>query len=337
MFELVLVLAFAATFYIGWNIGANDTANAMGTSVGAQVLSFRRAVMLLAIFVILGAMLEGYKVMKPVGEGIITDPEGGASPLSSMPEVVVVSMLTAGLWVSVATYLGVPVSTHQAIIGALVGAGFAMSVGGAVPTEVHTGKLLTIFAAWVLTPLGAAFFAYIIYKAVSIPLRKMRSITALNLFFSASVLLSGCYVAYVMGANDVGTAMAAMYAVGKDTMRADFSQTLALFGAVAVAVGGITYGKKVMRTIGEGITRLEPVTAFVAQLAAAITVHTFTQWGLPVSTSQSIVGGVMGAGLVKGTRAVKGRKMASIAATWVVTTLAAMLVSFALTWTLHLF
>lgn len=337
MLEIVTLLALTATFYIGWNIGSNDTANAMGTSVGAHVINFRRAVALLAIFVILGAMLEGYKVMKPVGEGIITNPAGGPSPLSSMPEVVVISMLTAGAWVTVATYFGVPVSTHQAIIGALVGAGFAMSAWGEVPTEVHTGKLLTIFSAWVITPFSAAFFAYIIYKLASIPVRRIKSITTVNLLFSVMVLFSGCYVAYVMGANDVGTAMAAMYAVGKESLGAGFAQQLALFGAVAVAVGGITYGRRVMRTVGEGITRLEPMTAFVAQLAAALTVHTFTQWGLPVSTSQSIVGGVLGAGLVKGVRAVRGRKMATIALMWFVTTLSAMAVAFLLTYLIHFF
>lgn len=335
--EFVIILALLTTFYIGWNIGSNDAANAMGTSVGARILSFRRAVTILAIFVILGAILEGPKLIKPVGEEIIVNPAGGVSPLASVPEVAVAAMLTAGIWVTVATYFGVPVSTHQAIIGALAGAGLAMSVFGPVPTEVHTEKLITIFEAWVITPFTAAFLAYIIYRGTSIPIRRVKSLHTINLIFSVAVLLSGCYVGYAMGANGVGTAMAAMYVVGKGSGGAGWEQVLVLFGAVAVAVGSATYGRKVMKTIGEGITRLEPMTAFVSQLAAALTVHLFTQWGLPVSTSQSIVGGVLGAGLVKGMRAVKGKKMGMIAAVWISTILGAMSIAFLMTSLISLF
>lgn len=331
MIEPVILGALIATFYIGWNIGSNDTANAMGTTVGARVLTHRRAVVLLILFVVLGAMLEGYKVMKPVGEGIITSPTSAVSPLATMPQVVVVSMLSAGIWVTLATRFGFPVSTHQAIIGALVGAGVAMGMFTSIATEVQWGKFLTICVAWILTPIVATVFAFFLYKIFEVPLRRVKSIARINLVFSVAVVLSGCYVAYVMGANDVGTAMGAMYATGGGLTRAGFLQSLALFGAVAVAIGAITYSRRVMGTIGRGITSLGPITAFVAQLAAALTVHVFTQWGLPVSTSQAIVGGVVGAGLIRGMAAVRGRKLGGIAASWVATPLAAMILAFSLT------
>lgn len=331
MIEPVILAALLATFYIGWNIGSNDTANAMGTAVGARVLSHRRAVVILILFVILGAMLEGYKVMEPVGEGIITSPGSADSPLAAMPQVVVVAMLAAGIWVTLATRFGFPVSTHQAIIGALVGAGIAMAMFTAIATEVNWGKLSIIFMAWALTPVTAAVLALLLYKIFELPLRKVKSIAKINLIFSVAVILSGCYVAYVMGANDVGTAMGAMYATGKESMGAGLVLNLALFGAIAVAIGAITYSRRVMGTVGVGITSLGPMTAFVAQFAAALTVHLFTQWGLPVSTSQAIIGGVVGAGLVRGMTAVRGKKLGKIAATWVATTLAAMLLAFVLT------
>jgi len=331
MIELMILAALIATFYVGWNIGSNDTANAMGTAVGARVLSYRRAVAILILFVVLGAMLEGYKVMKPVGEGIITSPGSADSPLAAMPEVVVVAMFSAGIWVMLATRYGFPVSTHQAIIGALVGAGVAMSMFTTVATEVNWGKLSVIFMAWVLTPMAAAVLALLVYRIFEFPIRRVKSIAKVNLIFSVAVVLSGCYVAYVMGANDVGTAMGAMYATVKESMGGGLVLNLALFGAIAVAIGSITYSHTVMGTIGVGITPLGPVTAFVAQLAAALTVHLFTQWGLPVSTSQSIVGGVVGAGLIRGMAAVRGEKLGKIAATWVATTLGAMILAFVLT------
>lgn len=331
MIEFITLIALLASFYIAWNIGANDMANAMGTAVGARVLTYRRAVGLLIMLVALGAALEGYKVMKPVGEQIVMGEDPSISPFSALPWVVAVALVCAGLWVTLQTKLGYPVSTHQAIIGALAGSGVAMGMFSTVVTKVNWWKLLTIAEAWVLTPIVAAFFAFLLYRIFEVPIKRIKAPEKLNLIFSLAAVVGGCYVAYVMGANDVGTAMGAMYAVGKGGSAATFMQQLALLGAVGVAVGSLTYSRRVMETVGMGITPLGPMTAFVAQFGAALTVHLFTQWGLPVSTSQAIVGGVAGAGLVRGMAAVSGHKLGGIMIAWISTPTISMLLAFGLT------
>jgi PiT family inorganic phosphate transporter len=332
MIELIALVALLASFYIAWNIGSNDTANAMGTAIGANILTYRRAVALLIIFVALGAVLEGYKVMKPVGEKVVVGADPNASPFSigNGPAIAAIAMLSAGIFVTLATKWGLPVSTHQAIIGALAGSGISMGTFSAIATHVNWSKFLTIIGAWIITPLAAGLLAFLLYKIFEVPIKRVKAPEKLNLIFIIAVIASGCYVGYVMGANDVGTAMGAMYATGS-LGGASITQELALLGAVGVAVGSLTYSRNVMETVGGGITTLAPMTAFAAQLAAALTVHLFTQWGLPVSTSQAIVGGVAGAGLVRGMSAVSGRKMSRIVVAWISTPTVAMILAFSLT------
>lgn len=330
MIELITPAVVFASFYLAWNIGANDAANAMGTAVGARALSYRRAVTFVMLFVLLGAALEGYKLMKPVGEQIVTGVDPSVSPFSTLPWVAVIALLCAGLWVTLQTKLGFPVSTHQAIIGALAGGGVAIGMFSKVTANVNWWKLLVIVWTWVLTPIAAAFFAFILYRIFEMPLRTVKAPEKLNLIFAAAVIISGCYVAYVIGANGVGTAMGAAYAVGRDSGATNPVQQLALLGAVGVSVGSLTYSRRVIETVGIGITSLGPMSAFVAQLGAALTVHLFTQWGLPVSTSHAIVGGVVGGGLVGGVAAVSRRKLGQIAIAWISTPTMSMLLAFCL-------
>jgi PiT family inorganic phosphate transporter len=331
MIEFITLAVILASFYIAWNIGSNDTANAMGTAVGANILSYRRAVTLLIIFVAIGAVLEGYKVMN-VGEGLIQGSPGFKSPLKEFPAAVVIAMVCAGLFVTLSTKLGLPVSTHQAIIGALAGAGIAMSVFSSVVTNVNWGQFITIVEAWIITPLAAAFFAYLFYRIFEVPIKRVKAPEKLNLLFTIAVIVSGCYLAYVIGANGVGTAMAAMYATGRGGGPSiTIMQQLALLGAVGVAVGSLTYSRNVTETVGMGITTLGPMSAFTAQFGAALTIHLFTQWGLPTSTSHAIVGGVVGAGLVRGVAAVSGRKMSQIVLAWIATPTVSMILAFLLT------
>ena len=200
-----------------------------------------------------------------------------------------------------------------------------------ITADVNWWKLFAIAMAWIVTPIGAAFFAITFYKIFGTALRRVKAPAKLDTIFAFAVVISGCYVAYVMGANDVGTAMGAVYAAGREQLTGNLVQQLALLGAVGVAVGSLTYSRRVMETVGTGITELGPMTAFVAQLGAALTVHLFTQWGFPVSTSQAIVGGVIGAGLTKGMATVRRGKIAKIALMWVVTPAMAMIFTLALT------
>jgi PiT family inorganic phosphate transporter len=332
LIEAVVLAALAAAFFVGWNIGSNDTANTMGTAVGGGVLPFRRAIMLMILFVILGAVLEGWKVMKTVGKGIVVPVAGGPSPFEQLPLMAVVALAGAGLWVLIATTRGLPVSTSQSIVGAVIGAGllFSFMQPREIGAVVKFGKMGAIVLCWVLTPLAAAFFAYLVYHIFTRPIGRIKNLALVNRIFAALVVITCAYAAYALGANDVGNATGVIYAAFGGAGEAKTMQLIGLFGGVAMAVGALTYSRKVTHTVGTSITRLDAMSAFAAQFGAALTVHFFTQFGIPVSTSQAIVGGVIGAGLVKGIIAVNKRKIGEIGVAWILTPLSACFFSFML-------
>lgn len=335
MIDYMLVFALIAGAYVGWNIGSNDAANAMGAPVGGRVISYRQAISIMILFVLLGAVLEGWKVMETVGSGIVSNPAMG-NPLVEYKGVAVIALLAAGAWVTTATTLKLPVSTSQSIVGSVVGAGLLLSYLDlpSSGTAVEYGALGNIGLAWVLTPIAAAIFAYIAYHAAGPPLRRISSPTTLTKVWGVLVVSTGAFAAYSLGANDVGNATAMVYVVtgGGEGGIAWTQQVIGLFGGVALSVGALTYSRRVMETVGTGITRLDPATAFAAQFGAALTVWIFTQFGIPVSTSQAIVGGVAGAGLVKGTAAVSKGKLGEIGVAWVLTPTVAAGLTFGLSW-----
>lgn len=334
LISLILVVALAAGFYVGWNIGSNDAANAMGTAVGARVLTYRRAVSILIIFVILGAVLGGWKVMGTVGEDIVVPPAGEDNPFAKIPIIAVVALIAAGMWVTIASTFGFPVSTSQSMVGAVMGAGLLISFLGpinGITASVKFDKLGVIGLCWVLSPVGGAIAAFILYKLLNPALRWVKDPAKLNRIFGFLVIVAGAFAAYTLGTNDVGASTGVLYAVlGGDVMWS--AQFIALFGGVALAVGAITYSRRVMQTVGSGITQLDVTTACVAQLGAAITVWTFNQFGIPVSTSQAIVGAIVGVGLVKGTTTVSKRKLGQISIAWILTPTVAAAMSFFLGW-----
>lgn len=312
MIELVLLLV---GFFVAWNIGANDTANCIGTAVGGRMVSYRRAIVIVILFVLLGALLEGWKNMKTVGEGIIIQRPGDPNPLSAIPLATVATLIAAGLWVFVSTVLGLPVSTSQSMVGAVIGTGLLITIMRPdLGASIQYGKLGAIGISWLLNPIVAAILAFTIFKTVSPLVRRIKNVVLLNQVLSILVIIAAAYGAYTIGANDVGTSTGAIYAFFGGA-----PQTIALFGAIALAVGAITFSRRVMHTVGMGITALDPMTAFAAQFGAALTVWFFVQFAMPVSTSHAIVGAVVGAGLVKGATTVSKGKLGHIGVAWVLT------------------
>ncbi len=333
MIELIAVVALLAGFYVAWNIGANDSANCVGAAVGGRILSHRRAIVIVILFVLLGAVLEGWKNMKTVGEAIVIG-SGGVNPLSNIPQAAIAALLAAGVWVTIATTRGLPVSTSQSMVGAVIGAGLLISyTQPGIGASVQFGVLGTIAIAWVLNPFIAALLAFILLKALGPPLRKIRNIVLLNQVLTILVIVASASAAYALGANDVGASTGAVYAFfGGGGLDFRLMMLIGLFGGVALAVGVLTYSRKVMHTVSTGITRLDALTAFAAQVGAALTVWSFVQFGIPVSTTQAIVGAVAGAGLVKGAAAVSGRKLGHIGMAWALTPAITCVFSFLLGW-----
>jgi PiT family inorganic phosphate transporter len=305
------VAIIAVAFYIAWNIGSNDSANAMGTAVGSGILSFRQATLTIAIFVVLGAYLKGYKVMKTVGEGIV--PEGFLTM-----EMALIALLSAGIWVTIATVKGLPVSTTQAIVGGVIGVGLAMKA------PVNWFTLGKIAAAWVVSPILSGLLAAILYRFYSRVISEIKSVSTIEALYKALAILGGSYMAFNFGTNEVANASGPI--VGAGFME---PKTAGILVAISLAVGSLTFSYAVMHTVGKKITALGPVSAFAAQFGSAIAVSLANFLGLPVSSSQSIVGGVVGVGLLAGQGVEKG-VIRDILFGWIATPLTAIGIAFTL-------
>jgi inorganic phosphate transporter, PiT family len=304
-FIILVALVLLMAVSVGWSIGANDAANSLGTAVGSKVLTLRQAIFLIAIFGFFGAYLQGAYVAKTIGKGIV--------PLDQLDKnlslyIAVVASFAACAWVILATYWKVPISTSHSIVGAVAGAGLA------VHASVKWIVLRDIFICWIFTPLGAAILGYLFFRLLQNSLYRIIPRKYLKPVISVFIILSGCYVAFTWGANDVANAIGIISGTGILTPKMSV-----IFGGLAIVLGIMTWGYKVIETIGSEITRLMPIMALSAQLASAVNVHVYTLFGIPVSTSHSIVGAIVGVGMVRGIRVLNFRIMKDMILCWLAT------------------
>jgi len=296
-----LFILLAASVYVGWNIGANDTANCIGTSLGCGLLSFKKAVILVVIFALIGAVLQGEQVMKTIGKGIVKE------ELSAV--AIVVALLCSGFFVTLATFFRIPTSTSQAVVGGMVG------IGLAVGAEVNYSKFVVIAESWLICPVLVMALSYIMNQFVTFVVKRIRAPALLiQNALGWLAIFSSCYVAYSMGANNAGNAVGPIANLGMVPPK-----ILLGIGGLAIAFGAATYGKKVADTVGKGITPLDVQGAFSAQFSSAVGMHLFSVLGIPVSTSSAIVGAVVGVGLIRGAGAIRKKTLLTILAGWVLT------------------
>jgi len=402
---LYLILAAAFGLFMAWGIGANDVANAMGTSVGSRALSLRQAVVIAAIFEFLGAVLAGGQVTATIRKGII-DP----GLLADSPELLVfgmlASLLAAGVWLMVASYFGWPVSTTHSIVGAIVG----FAVVGIGFAAVQWAKVGSIVASWVVSPLLAGTLAFALFRSLqrlifdagdpfraakryvpmyiflvgfiialvtvlkglkhvglelslaqsyglaavagllamaigTILVRRIRlqadadrdfHFTNVERVFAVLMVFTACAMAFAHGSNDVANAIGPVAAiVGVVQSGGEVAQESALplwvlvVGAVGIIAGLATYGFRVMAVVGERITELTPSRGFAATLAAAATVVVASGTGLPISTTHTLVGAVLGVGMARGIAAINMRVAQNIFMSWIVTLPAGAILSMA--------
>jgi PiT family inorganic phosphate transporter len=283
--------------FLGWSLGANDSANIFGTGYATGIVKYRAAIWLTALFLMIGAVLEGSKCMDVVGD------------LSSLTATDAFYCALAGaITMTALTLLAIPASCSQAIIGAVLGAGILSGTA-------DFSKLYKIVACWVFTPICALFTAYVLHRILGFVISKtITSLPKRSLLYSAGIILTGCYGAYSLGANNVAN-VTGIY-VGAGLLSAE---TAALIGGLSIALGTLTYSRKVMETVGKGIVPLDPFSALIAVLAEALSLHLFTQIGVPVSSSQAIVGAVVGVGLVGDVQTVSVKMLARIGIGWIMT------------------
>lgn len=321
--------------FLGWSLGANDAANVFGTAVGSRMISFRKAAVYCGLFVILGAVVSGAGASKTLGELGAVNAIAGAFVVA----------LAAGATVYWLTVLGYPVSTTQAIVGAIIGWDL---FAGALIDFVALEKVVL---SWFVSPILAAVFSALLYKLIAHWMKHVKiNMFSLDALTRAGLLLAGIAGSYSLGANNISNVVGIFIPISPFSDISFFglftlngAQQLFFIGAVAIAVGTFTYGKKVMLTVGEGISEMSPVAALVAVLANALVLFLFASQGLesfllshglpafplvPVSSSQAIVGSVIGIGLIKGGRGIRWRVLGEITGAWVVTPIAAIFLSF---------
>jgi PiT family inorganic phosphate transporter len=396
---ILLILACVFGFFMAWGVGANDVANAMGTSVGSGALTIKQAICIAIVFEFLGAYLAGGEVTGTIRKGII-DP----AILSDTPELLVYGMLSAllaaAIWLLIASMMGWPVSTTHSIVGSIVG----FAAVGISPDVVNWGKVSSIVASWIVSPLLAGTISYLLFMSVQRlildtdnPFRQAKRYVpiymwAVGFMISMVTLLKGlkhvgleldlglgskfanalpvsaaigvlvallgtvlmsrvketarqdhpfdnverifailmvftaCAMAFAHGSNDVANAVGPLAAVastiesgGIISAESAMPWWILLLGGGGIVVGLATYGFRVMATVGRKITELTPSRGFAAELGAASTVVIASASGLPISTTHTLVGAVLGVGLARGIAALNLKVIGTIFASWLIT------------------
>ena len=449
---ILIGLALIFGFYMAWNIGANDVANAMGTSVGSGALTFKRAVILAAILEFAGAFFVGSHVSDTVRKGIV-DPMLFAGDPQAFVLGMLSALLAAGLWLQIASYFGWPVSTTHSIVGAIIG--FGIVYGGL--SAIHWNKVGTIAASWVISPLMSGTISFIIFQIVlhrvfyrPDPVKAVRRFTPYMVFVVLGIMtlvmvfkglkhlkldlslpnallvasgvgligaiisilflrryktdeeiedgrqeqeqyaaramhkalkhlsrarrsassdaksslddvikqttelsitstkranlgsdssklrqverififlqiLTACFVAFAHGANDVANAIGPLSAAVQTAQDAVVAAKAAVpmwalaLGGIGIVIGLATYGWRVMETVGKKITELTPSRGFCAEFGAATTIVIASKLALPISTTHTLVGAVLGVGLARGIGALNLTTVRDIAISWVIT------------------
>ena len=391
----LVIMAAVVGFFMAWGIGANDVANAMGTSVGSKALTIKQAIIIAMVFEFAGAYLAGGEVTSTIRKGIID-----ASYFVDTPELLVFGMISAlfaaATWLLIASALGWPVSTTHSIVGAIVG----FAAMGVSVDAVTWSKVGGIVGSWIITPLISGVIAFIIFNSAQKlifdtekPLQQAKRWVPLYMFLAGFVLalvtikkglkhldlhiegteayiyaaltaivvaligkvfiarlnfdenvakeahyvnvekvfailmvVTACCMAFAHGSNDVANAIGPLAAVvsivgneGQIAAKSSLAWWILPLGGFGIVAGLAIFGHKVIATIGKGITHLTPSRGFAAELAAACTVVIASGAGLPISTTQTLVGAVLGVGMARGIAAINLGVVRNIVVSWVIT------------------
>jgi PiT family inorganic phosphate transporter len=390
----LLSFAVIACIYMACNIGANDVANAMGTSVGSKALTFKQAIMIAAVAEFIGAFFVGGHVSDTIRKGML-DPTVFEAVPYHLVYGMISALIAAALWLHIASYLGWPVSTTHSIVGGVVG--FGVIAGGM--DVINWGKVGQVVLSWVVSPVMGGFVAFLVFKFISknvfskrTPLSYAKNLLPYMVFFVFVILtnamvykglknlhldlsfiqalvislmvgslafvitkflakkipynaswdlqkqfhetenvfkylqiLTAFYVAFAHGSNDVANAvgpLAAVVAILKDgqvQMKVVMPIWILGLGGGFIVFGLLIWGAKVMATIGEKITELTPSRGFAATFGAATVVLICSKLGLPISTTHTLVGSVIGVGLARGLPTLNLDIIKMIAISWVST------------------
>lgn len=330
----MILLYLVSGLFLGWSLGANDASNLFGSAVGSRLVSFRKAAVIASVFVIIGAVVQGSGTTITLGRLGNVNAVGGSFTVA----------LAAAVTVYLMTKFALPVSTTQAIVGAIIG--WNIFTGNS--TDVKT--LSQIVSAWIAGPILGAVFSIVLYIAV----RKIKRAFEIHIirfesYLKTGLIIAGAFAAYSLGANNIANVMGVfipsfnLSEIQLGFITLSSAQQLFMMGGIAIAAGIITYSKRVMETVGSNIMELSSEAALVVMLAQALVLFLFSSTSfasflkgiglpsfpmVPVSSSQVIVGSVIGIGLYRGARNINFRVLGEIGTGWVATPLMAGLTSF---------
>jgi len=314
--NLLLFAGLATAACLAWSIGANDMANSTSVVVGSGTLKFRQAFILFAVFQLLGALLQGYMVMKTLGKGVVHNIEVVGAITASV---------SAFLWIITATLVGAPISTTHSITGAVVGVGLSYMFFGSQETLINYQRIRDIIISWTVSPVTSMILAAPLYRA----LRRLRAGDD-SKTFKFLLLAFAAFAAYSFGANDVANATGVYVTVTSSSFGMpdeDSMRFLALFASVFIALGGLTLGYRVVTTLAYKITRLDLRMALAAGFANSFTVWLFTTipyllfgYGLPISTTYVAAGSIIGVGIARsGWRGINLKTVIFVISSWLLT------------------
>lgn len=316
---LTLIAALAVALFMGLNIGGNNAAAAMGAAYGAKVRTKYQAVLLIGVFAVIGAVVSGGEVIKTLGSGIL--PSG-----TIFIKGAIIAVGASAVTIFLANILRVPISTSQVAVGSVVGIGFFYGA-----SKLNTLLLGEIVIWWVVTPVIAWLLAYLmgkyIYTRVLIWLADHHdSEASIRKSLNVLLTLSGCYVAFSAGANHAGIIVGPF--VGAGVFPSSYG---AVFAGVAISIGALLMGGRILDTVGNEICKLCVIRAVFVEFTAAIIVHIASILGIPVSLGEIVASGIIGIGCANsGMHIVRSNTVKKIAIAWVVSPLLAGTVAFVL-------
>jgi PiT family inorganic phosphate transporter len=331
----MILIFLSSGLFLGWSLGANDAANIFGTAVGTRMVRFKTAAGICAVFVILGAVLAGSGTTHTLGELGSVNAMGGAFMVA----------LAAGITVYWMTRLKLPVSTSQAIVGAIIGWNF---FSGSL-TDYDT--LLEIIFSWGMAPLLAAAISAVLFLISRFLLGHIKvHLLKMDMYMRIALIITGAFGAYSLGANNIANVVGVFVPVSPfenlnvfNLFMLTSAEQLFFLGGLAIAIGAYTYSRKVMETVGQSIMKLSPQAALVVVLAQALVLFLFASssiqhWLLshnlpalplvPISSSHAVVGAIIGIGLIKKARGIRYHVLGAIASGWVTTPVIAGIISF---------
>jgi sulfate permease len=319
-FSFTFIIAIAVALFMGLNMGGNNAAASMGAAYGAKVRTKYQAVLLIGVFSVLGAVLSGGEVIKTLGKDILL------SPVTIELESAIIAVAAAGITVFLANLLRIPISTSQAAVGSVVGIGFFYGA-----SKINVPLIGYIISWWIITPILSWLLAYLmgkyLYTSILIWLAEHHGSDA-SIRRSLNILLtiSGCYVAYSAGANNAANAVGPFVGAGLIG-----STTGSIFGGLAIGLGALILGGRVLDTVGKEITELCMIRAIFVEFSSAIIVHVASIKGIPISLGEIVAAGIIGIGCANsGMHLVKSDVVKKILMAWIISPLLAGTIAFAL-------